>query len=136
MDISTIPKTFWHALSLSVLVATGGLVFIAYQSSTVSIEIANAKIQLSSAISETKGIKSDLEIENERLRQAADELRARIQSMDRPVSSESAAPAAVEAASEPEPLHNEGAEIKAMPIPPERFKEFDSRIEQAQQYLR
>jgi len=135
MDISTIPRTFWHALSLSVLVATGGLVFIAYQSSSVSIEIANAKIQLSSAISETKGIKSDLEIENERLRQAAEELRARIQSMDRLASSNPGEPAA-EAASEPEPLRNEGAEIKAMSIPPERFKEFDSRIEQAQQYLR
>lgn len=87
MDISSIPKTFWHALSLSVLLATGGLVYIAYQSSTVSIEIANAKIQLSSAITETKEIKSDLEVENERLRQAAEELKTKIRLLENLVSS-------------------------------------------------
>jgi len=136
MDISTIPKTFWHALSLSVLVATGGLVFIAYQSSTVSIEIANAKIQLSSAISETKGIKSDLEMENERLRQAADELKSRIQSLEQLAASDSSSPVTAEAISKLQPLGSKSTEIKTMSIPPERFKEFDSRIEQAQQYLR
>ena len=53
------------------LSATFGLLFIAYQSTNVSIEIANTKIELSSALSKTREIKSDLEEENERLREAS-----------------------------------------------------------------
>jgi uncharacterized protein YlxW (UPF0749 family) len=136
MDISSIPKTFWHALSLSVLIATGGLVYIAYQSSTVSIEIANAKIQLSSAITETKEIKSDLEAENERLRQAAEELKTKIRLLENLVSSDSPPSVTTETLRKLKPLGGENAEMRALSIPPERFKEFDSRIEQAQQYLR
>jgi len=136
MDISTIPRTFWHAISVSVLTATGGLVFIAYQSSTVSIEIANAKIQLSSAITETKGIKSDLEMENERLRQAAEELKTRIHTLEQLASSGLSSSATAEAISKLQPLSSENAEIRTMSISPERFKEFDTRIEQAQQYLK
>ncbi|MFC1891590.1 hypothetical protein ACFLZT_04290 [Thermodesulfobacteriota bacterium] len=50
MDIQHIPKTFWHALSLAILIATVGLTYVAYRSSTVSIELANAKINLSSEV--------------------------------------------------------------------------------------
>ena len=67
MDTKNIPATFWYALSFCMVVATLGLLFIAYRSTTVSIEIANAKIELSSAISQTKEIKSDLKVENDRL---------------------------------------------------------------------
>ncbi|MCU7810838.1 MAG: hypothetical protein KZQ77_06330 [Candidatus Thiodiazotropha sp. (ex Notomyrtea botanica)] len=136
MDISSIPKTFWHALSLSVLLATGGLVYIAYQSSTVSIEIANAKIQLSSAITETKEIKSDLEVENERLRQAAEELKTKIRLLENLVSSGSPPSVTTETLRKLKPLGGENAEIRTLIIQPDRFKEFDSRIEQAQQYLK
>lgn len=136
MDISSIPKTFWHALSLSLLIATGGLVYIAYQSSTVSIEIANAKIQLSSAITETKGIKSDLEIENKRLRQAAEELSNKILLLEEMVASSSQPSFTAETLRKLKPLGEENGKIPTLTIPPERFKEFDSRIEQAQQYLR
>jgi len=67
MDISYIPKSFWHALSFCMIIATLGFLYIAYVSGSVSIEIANAKIELSSAISQVKDIKGDLVEENERL---------------------------------------------------------------------
>jgi len=70
MEISSIPKTFWHALSFCMVIATLGILYIAYQSSSVSIEIANAKITLSSALATSKEIKSALENENERLKKA------------------------------------------------------------------
>ena len=74
MDISNIPKSFWHALSFCMIVATLGITFIAYRSSSVSLEIANAKITLSSALSTVKDIKSNLEEENQRLKRTNDEL--------------------------------------------------------------
>jgi len=67
MDTSNIPKTFWHSLSFCMVVGTVGLLVIAYKASSVSIEIANAKIELSSAVSQTKEIKTDLEAESKRL---------------------------------------------------------------------
>lgn len=67
MDTSNIPRTFWLSLSFCMVVATLGLLFIAYRASTVTIEIANAKIELSSALSQAKEIKNDLEIEDNRI---------------------------------------------------------------------
>lgn len=62
------------------LVATFGIILIAYRSSSVSIEIANAKINLSSALSTVKDIKGELEKENERLKRANYELQSKLQS--------------------------------------------------------
>ncbi len=70
MEISHIPKSFWHAMSFCMVAATLGLLYIAYFSSSVSIEIANAKIELSSAIYQAKNIKNDLADENDRLVEA------------------------------------------------------------------
>lgn len=70
MDMAAIPRSFWHALSFCMVAATLGLLYIAQSSSSVSIEIANAKIELSSAISQVKDIKSDLQTENIRLAEA------------------------------------------------------------------
>ena len=62
MDIQQIPKTFWHALSLAVIVVSCGLTYIAYKSSSVSIEIANAKINLSSEMATSQvALKSALD---------------------------------------------------------------------------
>ncbi|VAX00011.1 hypothetical protein MNBD_GAMMA19-395 [hydrothermal vent metagenome] len=74
MDIAHIPKSFWRSLSFCMVVATIGVLYIAYKSSSVSIEIADAKISLSSAISTTKEIKSNLEKENERLKKVNAEI--------------------------------------------------------------
>lgn len=62
MDIQHIPKTFWHALSIAILIVSSGLTYIAYRSSNVSIELANAKINLSSEVaSSTIALKSALD---------------------------------------------------------------------------
>lgn len=67
MDISNIPKAFWYSLSFCMVVGTLGLLTIAYKASSVSIEIANAKIELQSAVSQTKEIKAILEATSKRL---------------------------------------------------------------------
>lgn len=83
MDTSHIPKTFWHSLSFCIVVGTLGIIFIAYRASSVSIEIANAKIVLSSTLSETKEIKSELEVENKRLISANRRLEEKIESLEK-----------------------------------------------------
>ena len=70
MEIHHIPKTFWHSLSISVLIISSGLTYVAYNSSKVTIELANAKvtfnsevtastIALNSALNNAKLIKND-----------------------------------------------------------------------------
>ncbi len=81
MDISHIPRSFWHAISLCMVSTTFGLLYIAYKSSTVSLEIANAKINLSSAISTVKDIKVNLQAENTRLVKANQELKTKIEEL-------------------------------------------------------
>jgi len=49
------------------VVATLGILGIAFQSATVSIEFADAKITMSSALADVKEIKTDLELENMKL---------------------------------------------------------------------
>lgn len=78
MDTSNIPKTFWHSLSFCMVAGTVGLLVIAYKASSVSIEIANAKIELLSAVSQTKEIKASLEAESKRLASSARTLPQRI----------------------------------------------------------
>ncbi len=70
MDTSNVPKTFWYSLSFCMVAGTIGLLFIAYRASSVSIEIANTKIELLSAVSQTKEIKAALEAESKRLSSA------------------------------------------------------------------
>lgn len=67
MTPTNIPRFFWISLSFCMIVATLGLLGIAWQSTSISIEIANAKINLSKAISEVRQIKNELETEQERL---------------------------------------------------------------------
>lgn len=64
-----IPRVFWYSLSFSIFVATCGLVYIAYRSAEVTIEIANTKINLSGAASE-------LERANREVRQQVTQLEA------------------------------------------------------------
>ncbi len=89
MELQYIPRTFWHSLSLSVLIVSTGLTLIAYKSSTVSIELANAKINLSSEVStstqalgealvEAKSAKLDAESKYLLLLGQADSLKAQL----------------------------------------------------------
>jgi hypothetical protein len=81
MDLSHIPKTFWHALSLAILAATLGLVIVAYRSSAVSIEVANTKISLSGVVSETEELAKRLQEESEALERVRDDVERRIQAL-------------------------------------------------------
>lgn len=54
MDLTHIPKSFWHALSISIVALTFGFLIIAYRSSTISIEVANTKIALTKAASDVE----------------------------------------------------------------------------------
>ncbi len=136
MDISAIPRSFWHALSLSLLIATCGLVYIAYRSSTVSIEIANAKIQLSSAIDETKDIKSDLEKENEALLRATTELKNKIAVLEQLEASTTVPQSILDEIKKLKSNSLDVPELGIQSLSAERFREVDSRIEEVRGYLK
>ena len=68
MDISNIPKTFWHSISIAILIATIGLTIISYKSASVSIEIASTKISLLSAIEKTEKLNESLRHNNAKLK--------------------------------------------------------------------
>ena len=74
MDISNIPKTFWHSLSIAILIATIGLTIISYKSDSVSIEIASTKISLLSAIEETEKLNGRLRENNTKLKNECKEI--------------------------------------------------------------
>lgn len=135
MDTSNIPKAFWYSLSLCMVIATLGLLYIAYQSSSVSIEIANAKIELSSALSTTKEIKSELERENERLKQANQLLQARFTEWATKGKQTADANGGGESTKAPQakPLEIEKPIVRSSIIKPETFEKLDRKIEQAQQ---
>ena len=82
MDVAGIPKTFWHAVSVSILALTFGLLLIAYRSATVTIEIANTKIVLSKAIFETERLNEDLKKEALRLERARVGLNEKVAEFD------------------------------------------------------
>jgi len=74
VDISNIPKTFWHSLSIAILIATIGLTIISYKSDSVSIEIASTKISLLSAIEETEKLNGRLRENNTKLKNECKEI--------------------------------------------------------------
>jgi FtsZ-binding cell division protein ZapB len=115
------------------LVATLGLVFIAYRASAVSIEIADAKINLSSAIATVKDIKSDLEKENERLKKANEELQAKLEGASGDVAKIIRDPAIgidLKEILKGKPLGGEN--LSAYRIDPKAFEQLDSKIQRAQ----
>ncbi|MCG2709048.1 MAG: hypothetical protein L6246_01835 [Thermodesulfovibrionales bacterium] len=106
------------------VVATIGLLIIAYKSSSVSIEIANTKIELSSVITKTKEIRNELQIEDERLKQANKELQEKLK-----------APKLNEATSKImlEELKKSGQRIE---MSKERFKDLDAKIQSAEKAIK
>ncbi len=77
MDISNIPKTFWYSASFCIVLLTISFVVIAWKSTSLTIEIANAKIGLSQAATRTE------EVVNKQLRVAEelDEERNQLESL-------------------------------------------------------
>ena len=67
MDISSIPKVFWYSLSISLLSVTTGLTISSIFATSVSVEVANSKINLSKNINSVQRINQDLKIKVEEL---------------------------------------------------------------------
>ena len=157
MDMANIPRSFWHALSFCMVAATLGLLYIAQSSSSVSIEIANAKIELSSAISQVKDIKSDLEAENIRLAEVNLQLQEKIKNWEAAARRDPGAmsledlnlgevlgrpsPIVQEAidqrpANENPVVSNSSAQNPRIVPPSDPYRDIDAKIQSAEQYIR
>lgn len=157
MDMTNIPRSFWHALSFCMVAATLGLLYIAQSSSSVSIEIANAKIELSSAISQVKDIKSDLQAENIRLAEANLLLQEKIKRWEAAAKLNPGGTSIEdlnlgEVLGSPSPIVQEAIEqspagenpVVLNPSPPiprimppnDLYKDIDAKIQSAEQYIR
>ncbi|MDJ0733017.1 MAG: hypothetical protein QNJ47_02860 [Nostocaceae cyanobacterium] len=67
MDISKIPLVFWYSLSVSMLSFSTGITLSSLFASTVSVEVANSKINLSKNINDVKMINNELKMKAEQL---------------------------------------------------------------------
>jgi len=135
MDVSQIPKSFWHSLSFCMVVATLGLLFIAYKASSVSIEIANTKIELSSALTKTKEIKSELEKENDRLKNVSSKLEEKILSFESKIAIAPKKSISVDELKDLSLLAGEVKEKQKISVNQEKFKSLDMQIQSVQQAL-
>ncbi len=122
MDLSkaNIPAFFWYAIGVALLSATLGVLAIAYRSSSVSIEIADAKISLSGAISETEDLARKLEKENAELRHAREEVEKKVKELQAIVDARGPAPKLT-----PEELKTLSTFAKNLP-PPEPAERFSA----------
>ncbi len=89
MDLNAIPKTFWHSISLAILVTTFGLVLIAYRSGEVSIDFASKTVQISNAqadlyntLDKVKVAAAELQTRNDLLEQQKEELEKRVSELE------------------------------------------------------
>jgi cell division protein FtsB len=70
LNESGIPKFFWYTISFCLLMVVFFLMWIAYKSQTVNIEIASTKIQLVSSIREVEDAYSALKLKDEAMKAA------------------------------------------------------------------
>jgi hypothetical protein len=115
---------------------TLGLLIIAYKASSVSFEIANAKIELSSAIAKTKEIKSDLKLEDERLKDIKSDLEQMI------AAPESSNPTqddgkefSIEEPKKDHTLDGKNSTFMKIRIPKDRFESLDAKINAAEKAI-
>ncbi len=66
MQLDSIPRALWYALSYAVLSISSSLSFSAVRSSEISIDTANAKISLSSKINATQQQLQDVLVQLEK----------------------------------------------------------------------
>ena len=135
MDTENIPRIFWHALSFCMVIATVGLLFIAYQSTTISLDTANTKTGLSTARSETKDIKAELQVENERLKKANKLLEEQIAMLERSVSDNGGPTVSAAELARIKALSDTRTSTQPSVIPESRFKELDDRLDMVQQSI-
>jgi hypothetical protein len=133
MDLSSIPRTFWHAASIAILVVTCGLVVIAYRSTSVSIEIAHTKIDLSHAINETEDLSRTLQAENQRLKQAQAELQAKVVALQGVLSRKKPQDLT---AKDLEPLDANRLNMQQVIVPDERFQQVQQNLKELRQAVK
>jgi chromosome segregation ATPase len=83
IELNQIPRTFWNSVSFAVVALTIGLLVFGYRSTSISIEIANTKIGLSQAVTETERINSELQERADALARAKAELEAEVDRLNR-----------------------------------------------------
>jgi F0F1-type ATP synthase membrane subunit b/b' len=130
MDTSNVPKTFWHAMSIAILAATVVLVYIALKSTSVSFEIANAKIHLNTAIAETETLNEELRARNAALEEAQAELQAKYDELL--ASTEAGAPISTDELQQLDPRQ---LQLDRFSVPEHRFRETEVRLEKAKSAL-
>lgn len=127
MDLSQIPKVFWHALSFSVVALTLGLLVFGYRSSTISIEIANTKIGLNQAVNETERLNTELQKKAQVLHLAKAELQLQADNLNKELTNSNTMPSRVfESAKE---------SVEAVEIPQEDFTKNKSYIDKIKENL-
>ena len=88
VNSSNIPTSFWHVLSLCIFISTVTVLYISVRSNNVSIEFANAKITLSSALSDVKIVKAQLEDKNNQLSKSISLLQNKLASIEAKVTND------------------------------------------------
>ncbi|HIJ79222.1 MAG: hypothetical protein OEY01_09415 [Desulfobulbaceae bacterium] len=142
MDIQQIPKTFWHSLSIALLVVSTGLTYVAYKSSTVSIEFANAKINFSSeiasstialntALEEAQKAKTDTETKYAQLQEQHNLLKTQLANFEMKAGTNPALKSGLE---QFKILHPEFGTTSTLP-PKLTFEKFDLNVARAQKSL-
>jgi|GEM_PF-1660243 len=143
MDISSIPRSFWHAVSASLLIVTVGLTVATYKSRSLSIEIANARITVSNAAGETDQIRQELEQKSRELEEKArelNELNAALEQKVEDLRNQLAEASAPEATAVLEPAKftlpdDAKNRLERLSIREDAFRGYDERLEDVRQSL-
>ncbi len=78
-----VPKFFWYTISLTIIIIAVCLLILAFKSQGVSIEIANAKIEISKNIGNIEQAYNDLKVETAKLRATNIDLQEKIDEHNR-----------------------------------------------------
>lgn len=136
MDTSNIPRFFWYTVSVCIFAVTFGVLYLAYRSTSVSIEVANVKIELSAAAADLEGINRELEEKNNVLAETRAELERREKNLAELVSSTSARTIEVDEIRKLVLLANTKVVMPKTKIPNEKFKTLDKRLNTVQKVVR
>jgi hypothetical protein len=82
MQLQHVPRIFWWSISVSIFVVAIGFTVIAWRSSTISVEIANAKINLHQTIVDNREILQQLKELAKDLEKAKTEMQNKIAALE------------------------------------------------------
>ncbi len=78
-----IPNVFWYTLSLCMAAATTAIIVLAGMASSISLEYDKYKLELKSAVIDTKAAQQQLELKRRRLAEAESLLNAQLDNLKR-----------------------------------------------------